>query len=63
MTDPITPEAFAAWTARLGLTRLSEEDLDTLRQGWIGLQPQLALVRTTIGPDDQPPRPPLGVPP
>lgn len=60
--DPITPEDFAAWAARLGLTRLSDDDLETLRAGWIGLQPQLALIRAAIGPEDKLPRPPLGVP-
>ena len=59
--EAITPADFAAWAARLGLTRLSAEDLETLRAGWLGLQPQLALVRATVGPDDRPPRPPLGV--
>jgi hypothetical protein len=57
----VTAGDFAAWAARLGLTRLSEDDLETLRAGWIGLQPQLSLIRASIGPDDRPPRPPLGV--
>lgn len=57
---PITPEAFAAWAARLGLARFPADDLEALRAGWIGLQPQLARVRDAIGPDDAPPRPSFG---
>jgi hypothetical protein len=58
----MTSGDFAAWAARLGLTRLSAEDLETLRQGWLGLQPQRALIRDAIGPEDRPPCPPLGMP-
>jgi hypothetical protein len=57
----VTEAEFAAWARRLGLTRLSEEDLAALRRGWLSLQPQLALIREGLGPEDRPPRPPLGI--
>jgi hypothetical protein len=58
----VSPEAFRAWAERLGLGRLSEEDLEALRQGWTGLRPQLARVREGLTDEDRPPRPPLGSP-
>jgi hypothetical protein len=57
----VTPEDFAAWAARLGLEKLTPEDLDQLRQGWIGMQPQLARIREGLRETDKPPAPPLGL--
>jgi len=56
----VTLAEFTAWAARLGLQRLSAEDLAQLHRGWLGLQPQLAWVREGLRAEDAPPPPPLG---
>lgn len=58
----MTLDEFRAWAARLGLAKLSEEDLAQLHRGWLGLQPQLARLREGLKPEDRPPAPPLGAP-
>jgi hypothetical protein len=56
----MTLAEFAAWARRLGLDRLSEEDLGQLHRGWLGMQPQLARLREGLRAEDRPPSPPLG---
>jgi hypothetical protein len=56
----MTLAEFAAWARRLGLDRLSEEDLGQLHRGRLGMQPQLARLREGLRAEDRPPPPPLG---
>ena len=56
----MTLAEFTAWATRLGLDRLTEDDLAELHRGWLGLQPQLARVRAGLRAEDLPPEPPLG---
>jgi hypothetical protein len=56
----MTLAEFTAWAARLGLDRLTADDLAELHRGWLGLQPQLARVREGLRAEDNPPMPPLG---
>jgi hypothetical protein len=56
----MTLAEFTAWARRLGLDRLSEQDLDQLHRGWLGMQPQLARLREGLHAEDGPPPPPLG---
>ncbi|WP_372622176.1 hypothetical protein [Falsiroseomonas sp.] len=56
----MTLAEFTAWAQRLGLERLSRDDLEQLHRGWLGLQPQLARVREGLRAEDGPPPPPLG---
>jgi len=53
----MTASEFAAWAERLGLGRLEAEDLETLRLGYEGLQPQVERVRAGLTEADRPPRP------
>ncbi|MFT8244820.1 hypothetical protein [Roseomonas sp. BN140053] len=57
----MSPAEFRAWAERLGLGRLTDADLEALRRGFAGMQPQLDRLREELTPQDQPPRPPLGV--
>jgi hypothetical protein len=56
----MTAGEFAAWAKRLGLERLSENDLAELHRGWLGLQPQVQRLRDGLRAEDLPPKPPLG---
>ncbi|WP_170984784.1 hypothetical protein [Roseomonas sp. AR75] len=56
----MTLAEFTAWARRLGLERLTAEDLAELHRGWLGLQPQLQRVRDGLRAEDLPPKPPLG---
>lgn len=58
----MTLDDFRVWAVRLGLTKLSDDDLVQLHRGWLGLQPQLARLREGLKPEDRPPAPPLGAP-
>jgi hypothetical protein len=58
----VTPEPFRDWAIRLGLGPLTEEDLEALRRGWLGLAPQLARLRDGLAEADRPPRPSLREP-
>jgi hypothetical protein len=60
MDQPVsepTPEEFAARARTLELVTLSASDLETLRQGYVGLGAQLARVRSALQPTDRPDRP------
>ncbi len=56
----MTLAEFTAWATRLGLGKLTPDDLAELHRGWLGLQPQLARVREGLRDEDKPPMPPLG---